>query len=171
MKAEVLRLYTAANILVCDNDKTYTVLNRYNPKTHAFEGEYSLIHNEYTNDSYFLSRFLLQHHGHHLVLLNSDDERYYEIKQNYHHFEEEDISRYMEELAQRRAEDTQKLSVKQNVGQLQILVARKMIEQEWEAVQEQESSSERDTYVLLGQDYAFRWSVQAINRILEFGDN
>ncbi|MCF8566495.1 hypothetical protein LLE49_17365 [Alicyclobacillus tolerans] len=161
-------MYTATNILVCDEDQMYTVLNRYNPKTHFFEGEYSLVHNAYSNDAYFLSKFLMEHRGHSLVMIDSDCERYFQIKRDYRHYGEEDVSRYIEELSERRREDEHQLSVKQNVGQLQLLVAKKMIEQEWEAVQNRPSKSEQDTYVLLGQDFAFRRAVDTIKQVVDF---
>ncbi len=162
-------MYAAANILVCDTDKTYTVLNRYNPKTHSFEGEYSLLHNEYSNDSYFLCTFLMEHRGHNLMMVTSDDERYFQVKRDYRHFAEEDIEQYMHELTKLREEKENDLSTRLQMGQLQLMVAKKMIEQEWESVQNRESRSDEDTYVLLGQDYAFRKSLQTINQVVEFG--
>lgn len=160
---------TAANILVCDTDMCYTILNRYNPKSHRFEGEYSLLHNDYTHDDYFLSKFLVMHRGHSICLLDSEDARYYEIKQRYRHFAEEDIESYVSELLEQKREEAQVLSAQQNAGELQLLIAKKMIEQEWEKVQNTASHSERDTYVLLGQDFAFGKSVQTIRQIAEFG--
>ena len=162
-------MYAAVNILVCDMDKTYTVLNRYDPKSHLFEGEYSLLHNAYSQDAYFLSRFLMEHRGHSLIMLDSESERYYHIKTTYKHYGEEDIERYMAELAHRRHEEERNLEMKQNMGQLQLRVAKKMIEQEWESVQQKESNCEKDTYVLLGQDFAFRRSLQTINQVVNFG--
>ena len=159
---------TALNILVCDSDRTYTALNRYNSKTHSFEGEYSLLYNKYSQDTYFLYRFLIKHRGHNLVMIDSDDERYYDIKRHYRHFGEEYVDRYVEELSERQKEEEQDLSMKQNLGQLQLLVAKKMIEQELESVQNQESKSERDTYVLLGQDFAFHRSLKVINQVVSF---
>jgi hypothetical protein len=163
-------MYMAANnILVCESDATYTALNRYDPKTHTFEGEYSLLHNAYSHDAYFLSKFLMEHRGHTLVMIDSGDARYPAIKGSYRHFGEDDIEHYIEEISARRREDAHNLSAKQNIGQLQLLVAKQMIEQERESVQNRESHSERDTYVLLGQDFAFGWSVRTIDRVVGFG--
>lgn len=163
-------MYTATNILVCEQDKSYTVLNRYNPKTHTFEGEYSLLHNAYSQNSYFLSRFLMDHRGHSLMLIDSEDERYFQIRRTYRHEREQDIERYMEEQSEQRKEEESDLTAKQSIGQLQLLVVKKMIEQQRETIQNQESHTERDTYVLLGQDFAYGWSVNTINRIVDFGN-
>lgn len=165
---EGMNLYSSAHLLICEQDKTYTNLNRFNPRTHLFEGEYSLLHNEYARDAYFLSSFLFDHAAHPLMVIHSDDERYSEIRRTYHHYREEDVPRYIQELLQRRDEAEHTLTNQQQVGQLQLLVAKKMIEQEWESVQTRESTSERETYVLLGQDFAFRKSVQTINQVVDF---
>ncbi|MCL6453354.1 MAG: hypothetical protein K6T78_06940 [Alicyclobacillus sp.] len=161
-------MYTQSNLLVCDTDGTYTCLNRYDPRTHLFEGEYSLVHNAYAHDAYFLSRFLMDHRGHQLMLIDSDDARYSEVRHTYQHYMEDDVPRYVDELMQRQLEAEWDHHRQQDMGQLQLLIVKKLIEQEWEAVQAKESKSERETYVLLGQDFAFRRSVQTINRVVEF---
>ncbi|MDQ0190233.1 hypothetical protein [Alicyclobacillus cycloheptanicus] len=162
-------MYNTSYILACDKDHVYTALNRFDPKQNAFEGEYSLLHNTYSRDQYFLARFLIEHVAHPLVFLNSESDRYHEVIHNYGHFREDDISRYVQERVLQENEFEQTLTVQQSIGQLQLLIAKKMIEKELESVQNTPSSSERDTYVLLGKDWAFRWSVNTINDLVEQG--
>jgi hypothetical protein len=158
-------------IMVCDQDRVYTALHEYNRKTGAFSGEYSLLHNAYSGDDYFLARFLLQHEGHALRLLSSAREEYLDILHTYGHFMYDDISKYMQEKVLQEEEAAHDLEAKQSVGQLQLLVARQLIEKERESVQARPSRSERDTYVLLGQEWAFRWSVKTIDDLAGHAQN
>ncbi|MBX5437410.1 MAG: hypothetical protein IRZ33_09365 [Alicyclobacillaceae bacterium] len=160
-----------AYVLACDADRTFTALNRFDPKTSTFEGEYSLLHNTYSNDGFFLYRFLIAHRDHPLVFLDSGSERYYHVIHTYHHFQEDDIPKYIEEKVQQQQEQQHDLMAKRSVGQIQLLIAKKMIEKEWESVKNEVSRSERDTYILLGKDWAFGWSVRTINEIVERGNH
>jgi hypothetical protein len=152
-------------LLVCEQDRVYTALNRYRAEGGTFEGEYSLLHNSYSHDAYFLSRFLVMHATHPLMVLPNYHPQYTKVMAHYEHFEEDDIPKYMEEKRQRDSEAIYEQEKQQAVGQLQLLIAKKLIEREWEQVQQQPSHSERDTYVLLGKDWAFGWSVRTIDRV------
>ncbi|MCL6549075.1 MAG: hypothetical protein K6T30_09230 [Alicyclobacillus sp.] len=164
-------MWNTSYVLVCDTDQTFTALNRFDPKTNRFEGEYSLLHNTYSNDGFFLFRFLLAHREHPLVLLDSESERYHQVIHSYRHFQEDDIPKYIEEKVQQQKEEEHDLIAKRSIGQIQLLIAKKMIEKEWENVKNEVSRSERDTYVLLGKDWAFGWSVRTINDIVDRGNH
>ncbi|MCL6592923.1 MAG: hypothetical protein K6T31_03025, partial [Alicyclobacillus sp.] len=144
-----MRMLHQAFVLVCDTHKTYTLLNRFDARRGGFEGEYSLLHNRYSQDQYFLARFLLAHQAHAVMLLSSADERYDDILHTYDHFMADDISKYIEEVHLREQELEQQRSAERSLGHLPLFIARQMIEKEWEVVRETPSRSERETYVLL----------------------
>ncbi|GGJ13598.1 hypothetical protein GCM10010885_23620 [Alicyclobacillus cellulosilyticus] len=160
---------TTSYVLVCERDKTFTSLHRFDRKRNVFEGEYSLLHNAYSYDQYFLARFLMAHVEHPLRLLPSDNERYDEVVHTYQRFQEDDIPAYIEEKLQERAEREHRLDVERSLGQLQLIIARQMILKEREEVQNRPSRSERETLVLIGQDYAFLRSVHIIDDIVAQG--
>lgn len=164
-----MHMYNTSYILVCHEDRSFTSLNRFLPKQNIFEGEYSLLHNTYSYDEYFLARFLIAHLGHPVVLLNSESEQYHAVIHHFERFQGDDIPRYIEEKQQADRERQQELETKRSLGQLQLLIAKQMIQREWELVQNQAATSEQETYVLLGKDYAFRKSVMTINEVAEQG--
>ena len=160
-------MWNASYIMVCDKDRAFTSLNRFDRRLDAFEGEYSLIHNTHSRDDHFLTRFLLSHIGHSLRVLSSEDDRCREVLQDYERFQEDDIPKYIEEKVLQQFDSERELEAKQSVGQIQLLIARQLIRKEWEMVQKRPAASDRDTYVLLGQEWAFRWSVHTIDDLVE----
>jgi hypothetical protein len=154
-------------ILACEEERMFTSLNHFDSRRQTFAGEYSLLHNAYAYDDHFLAKFLMAHEGHALVVLNSRMDRYHEVLKSYSHFSEEDIALYMEERTQRQVDAERELDVSRHVGQLQLLIARQMIDQEREATTHVHAATPRDTYVLLGKEWALRWSVDTIDRLAE----
>lgn len=160
-----MRMQATTYLLVCDQHRTFTALNRFLPRQHRFEGEYSLLHNRHAGDHYFLSKFLLAHREHPVRLVGSDGDSYYEVLHAYQRFMEDDIPKYVEQcqLAEQEAEN--RLLAERHAGQLQLFVVKHWIQQEWEEVRQATAHSDLETYVLLGKDWAFRRSVDAINRV------
>ena len=156
-------------IMVCDEDRAFTSLNRFDRRANTFEGEYSLLHNTYSHDEYFLARFLLSHVGHALQLVSSNEDRYRQVWNNYRRFQEQDIPKYVEDKVMHLRDAEHALQARENVGQIQLLIAKQLIKREWESVQHEPAQSDRDTFVLLGKEWAFHWSLTTIDRLVESG--
>ncbi len=156
-------------IMVCDEDRTFTSLNRFDRRANTFEGEYSLLHNTYSHDEYFLSRFLLAHVGHALQVVSSDEERYTRVWNDYRRFQEQDIPRYVEDKVLKMRDAEHALQARESVGQIQLLIAKQLIKREWESVQHESAQSDRDTFVLLGKEWAFQWSLRTIEGLGDMG--
>lgn len=156
-------------ILASEQEKTFTYLNRYIPKKKNFEGEYSLIHNAFSEDSFFLSQFLFRNVDKPLVLLPSHHKDYRLILNTYHRFLEKDIPNYIEEKIQKDQEQKNTQYKEQQIGQFQLLLLKKMIEKELEKIEHLEMSQPENQKILLGKKLGIEWVLFTISDIIEKG--
>lgn len=163
-------MFHLAHILVNDDTKTFTYLNRYDRKRNRFEGEYSIVHNEYTYDSFFLEKFLLEHKELPVILLSSDHKRFTEITNKYHRYLEDDIPKIIEEKIQQRLEKEKMLELDRNLGQLQLAILKKMIENQLETIRAQTAKTSAEHQVLLGKELSLQWVLHTIDDIIEKGN-
>lgn len=156
-------------LLVNENDKIYTSLNHFDKKRNCFEGEYSLLHNEHSYDSYFYSRFMLRYKGEKLELIDSNDNRYSNIINTYTRFAEDDIPKYIEEKLYKQKETENDRVLDINLGQLQIAIMKSMLEKELESIKQKPANKESDHYIFLGQQLGMEWALRTLNDVIEKG--
>lgn len=157
-------------ILMSENSKSYTFLNRYDRKKRHFEGEYSLLFNQHTNDSFFLSKFLLENQGKPLFLFPSGSGEYQNITSNYQRFLENDIDKYVEEKVHKQIETKKDLEMDKGLGQLQLLITKQMVEKQLESIKNQTGKTAADHQVLLGKELSLQWVLHTIEDIIEKGN-
>jgi len=160
-----------AHVLVCHDTKFFTFLNRYDDKRKKFQGEYSILHNLYEENSYFLNRFLAFHVGKELILMNSSHPDYPEVATKYQRFMEDDIPKYLEEQIQKEKDFRKDLDMDRNLGQLQLSILQKMVEEELKMVQNRGADTVDDHKVLLGKELGLQWVLHSLNDLVRRGSN
>ena len=148
----------------------FTYLNTYDQKRKMFLGEYSLLHNQYAQDSRFLSQFLVENEKQPLHLVSSNNEDFRTITARYTRFLENDIPKYIEEKMQKQQEQKHELEMDRNLGQLQLSLVKKMVECQLETIQNQSGKNASEHQVLLGKELALQWVMHTINDIVEKGN-
>lgn len=163
----MIDLKNPSYILVNENNKIFTNLNEYDLKLKRFKGEYSLLHNTYSNDSFFLHHFLLKNSGQPLLVLNSANDKYTEITNCYNRFLENDIPKYIEEKIEKEKEHHKDIEMDKNLGQLQIALVKQMVEKEIEAVRNKNGKDLMEHSFINGQLIGLQWVSQMIENIVE----
>ena len=157
-------------LLVNDQQQIYTQLNQFDARKQLFQGEFSLVHNMYSYDAFFLSKFLFASKNQPLFLLNSQHDRYQEITSKYDRFLENDVPRYIEEKQQKSIEQKQDHLMDKNLGQLQLSITKGLVEKQLEDVKTQSANSPSEHQVLLGKELALQWVLHTIEEIVEKGN-
>jgi hypothetical protein len=160
-------LHNSSFVLVNYDDKVYTSLSRYNRKMKGFEGEYSLIHNRYSNDAFFLSKFLLSHPEKPLMLLHSQNNDYKEVLNRFSRFDEQDIEKYIEEKTDKTIEQQKEQEMDKNLGQLQLAIITKMVEAQIKTIQNQKADTAADHQILLGKELGLQWVLHTIKDVTD----
>lgn len=153
-------------ILFSDETKTFTMLNAYNRKSNTFEGEYSLVHNAYSKDHFFLNKFLINHENIPVVLIGDENTRYREIINHFEHFLEDDIAKYMEERFERDLERQRELFKRRSVDDLKINVLRKTIDEELNDLKEARPKDDEDRYIQMGEKLALKKILRIIDDLM-----
>ena len=152
-------------ILVNETNQIYTKLNSYDRKNSRFEGEYSLLHNTYSYDSFFLSRFLLAFKNQPLLLIDHQHELHKKALNQFQHFSEDDIPKYIEEKKFREIEQKKDQQMDKDLGQLQLSIVKGMIEKQLESVRNQSGSNPSEHQVLIGKELSLQWALHMIDDI------
>lgn len=156
-------------LLANKEKQVFTQLHTYDPKRKMFLGEYSLLHNQYAQDSRFLSQFLVENVKEPLYLISSKSEEYHSITNHYTRFLEQDIPKYMEEKTHKQVEEQRDHEMDKNLGQLQIALAKKMVEGQLETIQNQSGKSTAEHQILLGKELALQWTLHMMEDIVQKG--
>lgn len=155
-------------LLACSYCDEYTMLHRYLPKEGRFQGEYSLLHNRYTEDDRLLCKFLLAHVGHPVRLIPNRTDEFSNMIARFHRFSVEDIDRYVEESKHREKDEEQDRNFDRGLGQLQIMIIQKLLHEEAEALS-RTPSGPKDAQFLLGKQMGIEWANRTIEDVLKRG--
>lgn len=162
-------MHNLSYILVNHDAMMFTHLNRFNSKSKQFQGEYSIIHNDFSEDNVFLNKFLLTYIHSPLYLLNNNDKEYLNVINNYSRFLENDIAKHIEEKIQTHIFKEKDLEMEKNLGQLQLSILKKMIEKQLETVRNQSATTQAEHQVLLGKELSLQWVLHTLEDIVEKG--
>jgi len=157
-------------LLFSEETNKYTLLNRFLPRQHTFEGEYSLLHNTHTHDAVFLSTFLFQHQQQPLLLLPNGNNQYLDIIKYGERFLENDIEKHMDEKQQKKQEESQQLNVERSLGQFQLLILKEMIQEQAKSLHSQPTHTPADHQLTLGKELSLQWVLHTIEDIIEKGN-
>jgi|GEM_PF-543430 len=153
-------------LMFCPSCDEYTLLHDFDPKAGRFRGEYSLLHNAFTESTELLCRFLLAHTGHLVRLLPNRTNDYGRILRTGRRFAEADIDKYVEAaLAQKQAAEQEKRG-DQNLGKLQLAILIQYLEQEQEQVRRTPARTAGEHQVLLGQELGLRRSIEIARQLV-----
>ncbi|GAB6933903.1 hypothetical protein [Calditerricola satsumensis] len=153
-------------LMFCPSCVEYTLLHDFDPKVGRFRGEYSLLHNAFTESDELLCRFLLAHTGHLVRLTPNRTDDYGRILRTARRFAEADIDKYVEaSLAQKQAAEQEKRG-DHNLGKLQLAILIQYLEQEQEEVRRTPAHSASEHQVLLGQELGLRRSIAIARRLV-----
>lgn len=153
-------------ILVCEENKTYTHLHEYNRTTKQFKGEHSIIHNRHLEDARLLSSFLYQNREGTFRLVMSQDKEYSHIIGHFKRHLEEDIEKYMDEILHKEQDSQKDIQMDRNIGQLQLAIVKKGIEEEHKSVKTTRGIDSDDHQFLLGKEMGLKWVLEYIQTIL-----
>ena len=157
-------------LLVSDTTKSFTSLHQYDKRKNLFQGEYSIIHNRFSYDHMFLSKFLLSTEGKPLTLISSLSPEYTTIFSKYERFLEDDISKYVGEQVEREKYVRTNQEVDKGLGQLQMMILKGLVEARLEQVQEKSAKEGADSRKLLGRELELDWILEKINEIIDKGN-
>jgi hypothetical protein len=154
-------------VLVDDQNRRFTYLHRYLSATHSFEGEHSMLHNRYSGDTYFLSKFLIASKDSSLRILTSSDLDYKTVTDTYARFLEEDIEKVVEEKMYREREARIDHDMDKDIGKLQISIVKMMIEKKLEDFKAHENDGNVDQRLILGKQVSLEWALSMIEDVLQ----
>jgi len=157
-------------ILVNEETKTFTNLNEFDEKKKRFKGEYSLLHNQYSDDHVFLSLFLKENQEKPLMVFNSQNQQYRNVLAHYNRFLENDIPKYIEEKIQQKHSFEKDVQMDRNLGQLQLSIVQQMVEKQLESVRNQTAETASDHQVLLGKELSLQWVLHMMNDVIHKGN-
>lgn len=156
-------------ILVNEDLRSFTYLHRYLVKSHVFEGEHSLLHNRFTHDSIFLSKFLMASYGHQIVLMKSSDDRFSEIVTHYDRFLEQDIEKIVEENLYKEKEARIDSQLDRDIGGLQVSIIKMMVEKKLNDIKKDMNLEGNDAKLMMGKELALEWALHTIIDVIEKG--
>ena len=157
-------------LLVSDTTKSYTSLHEYDRKKQMFQGEYSLIHNRFSYDHVFLSKFLLLNEGNPLSLISSQNTEYFEIRNNYDRFLENDVSKYIGEQVEKEKYIQNNHLIDKGLGQLQLMILKGLVESRLKTVGAISSQPDVDNRKILGRELELEWVMEKIDELIQKGN-
>ncbi|WP_248927656.1 hypothetical protein [Paenibacillus hamazuiensis] len=154
-------------LLICEACDEYTSLGSYDDRERRFEGEYSLLYNEKTNNDEVLVRFLRIHAGHPLCAVVSGSEAYAKAIASARHFMADDLDKMVEESLWRQGEKEQQLTMDRELGRLQLSVLRKLLEEETAEIAGRTAASAAESQFLLGKEEGLKRALDIVSELLE----
>lgn len=156
-------------LLTCTYCDEYTALHRFIAKAGRFQGEYSLLHNRHLESDALLCKFLTAHVGHPVRLIPNRTDEYTNIITRFRRFAEEDVDRYVEEAREQAKHQQQDRRFDRGLGQLQLLIAKKLLQEEAEGLSRIAANPDQAQF-LLGKQLGIEWAMHTISDILLKGD-
>jgi len=154
-------------LIYCAYCDEYCSLGHYLPKEGRFEGEYSLLYNQHTHDNELLCRFLLAHLGHHLKSIPDKTDEFSQIIRESTRFMEKEIDQFVFESQQRKQFAEQEREMDRSLGQLQLHVLSKMLEEEAKTVSRTPTQTSAESQFLLGKEEGIRRAIALIADLLK----
>lgn len=154
-------------LLYCTYCDEYTSLGHYVEKEGHFEGEYSLLHNHRMDSDELLCRFILCHLGHHLKAIPNRTDEFSDILQNTKRFKDGEIDKFVEEAIQRKMAKEKDLMMDRELGQLQLNVLWKMIEDEAKVIAKLPTETKAEAQFLLGKEEGLKRSLSLLKDLMD----
>lgn len=154
-------------LLYCTYCDEYTSLGHYVEKEGHFEGEYSLLHNQRMDSDELLCRFILCHLGHHLKAIPNRTDEFSYILQNTKRFKDGEVDQFVEEALQRKQAKEKDLAMDRELGQLQLNVLWKMIEDEAKVIAKLPTETKAEAQFLLGKEEGLKRSLSLLKDLME----
>jgi hypothetical protein len=154
-------------LIYCTYCDEYSALGHYLPKEGRFEGEYSLLYNQHTHDNELLCRFLLAHLGHHVKSIPNKTDEYSQIIRESNRFMEAEIDQFVYENQQRQLFAEQERRMDRGLGQLQLNVLNKMLQEEAKMIAKIPTETSAESQFLLGKEEGIKRAVALITELME----
>jgi hypothetical protein len=154
-------------LLYCVYCDEYTYLGHFNEKDGHFSGEYSLLLNQSMQNDELLCRFLLSHLGHHLKMIPNRTDEYSEIMRTAKRFKDNEVDKYVEEALFMRKEREQDLLMERGLGQLQLNVLRKILEEEAQTIARIPTSTPAEAQFMLGKEEGIKRALSILKELME----
>lgn len=149
-------------LIFCTACNEYTYLGQYLPKGKHFEGEYSLLYNQHTQDDQLLCQFLIKHVGHPLKAWHNQTEDYSRILRESKRFLDDEMDDYVYESYQRKLylEDKRKREVDQS--QVHFHVIERVLEEEAHSIAKTPTHTPAESQFWLGKEQGVRRAAELI---------
>lgn len=154
-------------LIYCEDCKEYTMLGKYIKKGKRFQGEYSLLYNNHTENDEILHRFVTGHLQHNLKALSNKNEEYVEIIKTADHFMEEDIENFVAESLEDKQNEAHDLEMDRELGQLNFHILLKMLEEEAEAIAKTATATSAESQFLLGKEEGIKTALNILRDLME----
>lgn len=161
-------MFSREYLLVCSYCDEYTMLHRYIPREGRFEGEFSLLHNRYTENDALLCKFLVTHVGHPVRLIPNRTDEFSNILARFHRFLEDDVDRHVEESRDRAKDQLADREFDRGLGQLQLLIVQKLLQEEAETLARTPGEGDGSQF-LLGKQIGIEWARNTIQDVIRRG--
>jgi hypothetical protein len=136
-----------------------------------FEGEYSLLHNQRMQTDQLLCRFLLRHLGHHIKMIPNRTDEFSDIIKNAERFLETEIDKFVEESIHQQKAKQRDYEMERELGQLQLNVLLKIIEEEAGAISRLPTSTAAEAQFLLGKEEGLRKALNLLQDLMQKTNN
>jgi hypothetical protein len=153
-------------LLYCTYCSSFTLLHSYDKESGMFLGEYSLLYNQYTENSIVLNKFLLSHLGHAIRPIPSQTEEYREIICTADHFLENDIDKYVEESMAQREDRERDRKREREIGQVQLYLIEHLLTHELQSLADAKATTPAEGQVLLGKELGIKKSLELVRQVI-----
>lgn len=149
--------------LINEKTKQYTLLHTLVSDKGSFKGEFSLRHNQYDENLLILSKFIHQNTGKDIKIITDGSTQYIKMLKEWDRFLYDEIDDYVEEQIEKKRYQDQILKTEKLLGQTQMLILQKLIEEKIGELKTNDISNESTKESLLGRQYELEWVLQKIN--------
>jgi hypothetical protein len=154
-------------LIYCTYCNEYSTLGKYLEGDGQFEGEYSLAHNRRILGNELLCLFLLKHLGHHIKTYPDRTDEFSDILKHGVRFMDEEVDKFMEQEQSRRKKNDDELLMERGLGQLQLNVLQKIIEDEARTIAKIPTSSPAEGQFLLGKEEGLKHALEILDDLLK----
>lgn len=149
--------------LINEDTKQYTLLNAKKSVNGPFQGEHSLLFNQYDENLIILSKFIEKFAGNDIRIVTNNEERYLEMIHSYERFLHGEIDQYVGEQIDQKKYEEQNLETEKLLGQTQVLILKKWIEEKIKDLNAKEFTDDSSKDSILSRLYELEWVLQKIN--------
>ncbi len=149
-------------LIFCTACKEYTYLGKYLREKGHFEGEYSLLHNQHSQDDQLLCQFLIKHVGHPLKVWHNQTEEYSRILRESIRYLDDEMDDYIDESYQKRLYLEERRKRELDQSQVHFHVLERVLEEEAHSIAKTPTYTPAESQFWLGKEQGVRRAAELI---------